>query len=137
MRRLEIHGRGDAASQRFLITRRAKTPLVTRFKTWEPPFRMRRHEVVPLKDRVVEKFARDLHTDRVQTGVLRSGATISIPIEAGQRIATTAAEFGPKNVRQHGETIAHRMDPGLEWESEPLSQRKVAAMIGIVQELTE
>ena len=65
VRRLEIDGWRHSASQRLLITRRAKAPLVTRLETRESPFRMRGHQIVPLKDGIVEKFARYLHTNRV------------------------------------------------------------------------
>jgi hypothetical protein len=107
VRRLEIHGRGDAASQCFLITRRAKTPFIARLETGKTPIGTRRHEIVSLKDRVIEKFTRYLHADRVQTRVLWSGATISVPIKPGYRVATTAAESGPQNVSHHGDMIAH------------------------------
>ena len=107
VRRFEIYRRGYAASQRLLVSGRAKAPFVPRLKAWESPFRMRGHEIVPLKDGVVEKLARHLYANRMLTDIFRAGSAIAVPKKAGHRIATAAAEFSSKNVGQHGTTIAH------------------------------
>jgi hypothetical protein len=114
VRRLEIHGRRDTASQRFQVTRRAKTPFIARLEAGEIPLGVRRYEIVSLKDRIVKKLARYLHANRVQTCVLRASATISVPIKSGHGIATTTAELGSKNVRRHGEMIANPRSGGLQ-----------------------
>ena len=101
VRRLEINGRRDAPPHRFLITRGAETPFITRLETGKIPLRMRRHQIVSLKDRVIEKFPRHLHANRMLPDVLGTGSAISVPIKSGHRIATTAAELSPKNVRRH------------------------------------
>ena len=101
VRRFEVHWRRDAAGERFLPARDAETPFISGFQTRKSPFRMGRDKIVSLKDRVIEKFARHFYANRVQTRILRASATISITKKSCHRIATTAAEFGPKNVRQH------------------------------------
>ena len=68
--RLEIHGRRNATLQRFLITRRAKTPFVTRLEPGKIPLGMRGNQIVSLKDRVIEKFTRHLYADRMLPDVL-------------------------------------------------------------------
>ncbi|MEY2563713.1 MAG: hypothetical protein QOH88_1906 [Verrucomicrobiota bacterium] len=67
---------------------------------------MRGDQVIPLKHGVVEKFTRHFHADRVLPRVFWPGAAIPISKKAGHRIATTAAELGSKNIRQHAEIIA-------------------------------
>jgi len=62
---------------------------------------MRRHQIVPLKDRIIQEFARDLDADRVLPDVIRSGPAITITIKSRHRIAATAAQLSPKNIRDH------------------------------------
>jgi hypothetical protein len=106
VRRLKVHGRRDPAPQRLLITRGAKTPFVAGLETGKTPLGMRRHQIVALKNRIVEKFARHLHANRVLTNVIRTSPAISVPIKSSKGIATTTAELSPKNVRQHDGIVA-------------------------------
>src|SRR5438477_11260110 len=101
MRGLKIDWRRDATAQRFFVARSAETPFVAGFEAWKIPFRMRRHQIVSLKDRIVEEFARDLHTNRMLPDVFRPGPAISITIKSRHRIAATAAQLGTQHIRHH------------------------------------
>jgi len=73
MRRFEVDRRRDAAAQRFFVTRGAEAPFVARLQAGKIPFRMRRHQIVPLKDRIIQEFARDLTQTVLLPDVIRSG----------------------------------------------------------------
>lgn len=106
MRRFEVNRGRDTAAQRFLITCRTKAPLIARFEPWEAPLRMRRYQIVSLKDGVVEKLTCHLYTNGVLTDVVGARATVSISIETGHRVAATTAELGSEHISQHTRTIA-------------------------------
>ena len=101
MRGLEIDWRRDATAQRFFVACGAETPFVAGFEAGKIPFRMRRHQIVSLKDGIIQEFARDLHTNRMLPDVFRPGPAISITIKSRHRIAATAAQLRPKNIRHH------------------------------------
>jgi len=89
MRRFEIDRRGDAAFEGVDPPRDADAPFVARFEPGKPPFRMRRDEVVPVEYGKIEKLARRLYADRMQTEVFRAGPAKPIAKKSSHRIATT------------------------------------------------
>src|SRR6478752_8864888 len=105
MSRLQIDRRGAAMIERGFPSGNAHAPAIARFQSWKTPFRHRRHQIVSIKDREIEKFLRDLHADRMQAEVLRPGAAISVTIKSRHGIATTATQFGAENVGRHGDML--------------------------------
>ena len=88
--------------KRVFPARDANAPFIARLESWKPPFRMRRHQIVPIQDREIEKLLRDLNADRVKSEVFGTRAAIAVPVKSGHRVATTATEVGPENVGWHG-----------------------------------
>src|SRR6266568_7577378 len=88
-------------------TRDANAPLVARFQSGKPPFRMWRDQVVSIKHGKIQKLARGLHTHRVLTDVFRPGAAVTVAIKSGHRIATTAFEFSSEDVCGHRTKLAN------------------------------
>ena len=66
---------------------------------------MRRDKIISIKHREIEKFPGHFYADRMKPDVFRSGATKSIAIESGHRIATTTFQFGSKYVSGHGASL--------------------------------
>ncbi len=81
--------------------RDANAPFVAGLKPGKAPFRMRRDEVVPVEHGKIEKLSRDLNADRMQAEVFRAGAAKSVAIKSGHRIATTAFQLRPEDIRGH------------------------------------
>ena len=81
--------------------RDANAPFVTGLEAGKIKFRMRRDQVVPVQHREIEEFLRDFDAHRVLADVLRSSPTIPVAVKSGQRIAATAFQFGPENIRRH------------------------------------
>jgi hypothetical protein len=108
MRRFQIDGSGPAAIKSGFPSRDANAPTVSRFESGKTPFGHRRHEIVPVEDREIEKFLSYFDANGVLTNVIRTSPAISVPIKSSHRVATTTAEFGPKNVRQHDGIVALR-----------------------------
>jgi 2'-5' RNA ligase len=105
MRRFEIDRCRPATIERCFPTRHADAPAVARFQSWETPLGHRSDEIVAVEHREIEKFLGDFDADGMQTDVFRSGAAIPIAIKSSHRIATTAAQFGTKNVGWHGDML--------------------------------
>src|SRR5207302_4763745 len=61
----------------------------------------RRDQIVAVEHREIEKLACDLHAHRVQPDVFGSGSTKTVAKKSGHRIATTAFQFRPENIRRH------------------------------------
>ena len=90
-----------------LPARDANAPAIAGFESRKAPLGHRRDEIVSIEHGEIEKLFRDLDADRVKTEIFRARATISIAIKSGHRIAATATQFGPENIRRHGEIVAH------------------------------
>src|SRR5437870_3667866 len=101
MRRFQIDRRGDVVLECVFPARDANTPAIARFETREPPFWMWGDQIISIEHGKIQKFAGCLHADRVQSDILGTGATKSVAIKSGHRIATTRAELGAKNVSRH------------------------------------
>ena len=97
----KIDGRRAIVIERGFPARDADTPFVAGFQSGETPFRMGRDQIISIEHREIEKLTSDAYTDRVQTEILRTGATKSVAIKPGQWIAAAAFQFGPENVRGH------------------------------------
>jgi len=87
--------------QRAFPTRDADTPFVARLQPGKSPFRAGRDQIVSVEHGKIEKFPCDFHANRVQPNVFRTGATKSIAIKAGNRIATATFQFASENVSGH------------------------------------
>lgn len=83
MRRLKIDRRCDATFQSVAPSSHAQAPSVSGFQTRESPLRMRSDKVIAIEHGEIEEIPRGLHANRVQPGVLRPGATESVPVKAG------------------------------------------------------
>lgn len=81
--------------------RDADTPFVARLQPREPPFRAWCDQIVSVEHGKIEKFSCDFHTNGVQPNVFRTGATKSIAIKAGNRIATATFQFASENICGH------------------------------------
>jgi len=79
----------------------ADAPFVTRFQSRKTPFGMRCDEIVSIEHGKIEKLARGLNADGVQTNIFRTGATKSIAIESGHWIATATLQFCAQHVCRH------------------------------------
>ena len=101
MRGLEVHRCSDIMFECVFPSGDANTPLVAGFEPGKTPFRMRRDEVVSIKDGKVQELARCLHANGMQADVFRPGATITIAVKPRDRITATAFQFGSKNIRRH------------------------------------
>jgi hypothetical protein len=80
---LQDNGRGDVVLQRVFPTGDADTPFVARLQSRKTPFRVRCYQIVTVEHRKIEKFARSLNANRMQTDILRTGATITVAKKAG------------------------------------------------------
>jgi hypothetical protein len=89
MRRLQINRRGAIVFERRFPARNAHAPFVARFQSRKSPFRNRCDQIVPVQHGEIEKFARDFNANRMQTDIFRPGATKSVAIKTGHRIAAT------------------------------------------------
>jgi hypothetical protein len=87
--------------QRAFPARDADTPLVARLQPGESPFRAWRDQIVSVEHGKIEKFSCDFHANGMQPNVFRTGATKSIAIKAGDRIATATFQFASENVSGH------------------------------------
>jgi 2'-5' RNA ligase len=99
---LKINRRRPAVIERALPASNANTPAVTGFQPGKTPFRHRRHEIVAIEHRKIEKLLGDFDTDRVKSEILGTGAAITVPVKSSQRITTAATEVGSENVGWHG-----------------------------------
>lgn len=106
MGRFQVDRRRHPAVQRFLPARHTNAPPIARLQSGEAPFRVRRDQIVPHQDGIIEEVARDLRADRVESGVFGPGAAKAVAVEAGHGIATAGMEFCPENIRRHVWTIA-------------------------------
>ncbi len=86
----QIDRRRDPAIERFLPALHADAPFIARLKAGKLPFGMRRDQVIALEHGVIEKVARSLDANCVQTGILRSRPAVAVTIESGHRFATAA-----------------------------------------------
>ena len=105
MRGFKIDRRGSVALERFFPACDTNTPTIARFQSGKSPFGMRGNEIVSIQYGKIQELASDLNANRVQTGVFGAGATISVAIESGYRIAAAAFQFCSKNVRWHWSTL--------------------------------
>jgi 2'-5' RNA ligase len=87
--------------QRAFPTRDADTPFVARLQPGEPPFRAWRDQIVSVEHGKIEKFPCDFHANGVQPNVFRTGATETVAIKTGDRIATATFQFASENVGGH------------------------------------
>ena len=90
MRCLKVDRRGAAAFERFGPARDANAPAIAGLEPGETPLRMRCDQVVSIEHGEIEKFARDLDANRVQTAIFGTGAAITIAIKSRDGIATAA-----------------------------------------------
>ena len=100
---LQINRSSQAAFESIAPARDADAPFVAWFESGKPPFRNRRDQVVAIKHGKIEKIACHFHADRMKTDIFRPGATKSIPVKTGQRVATAALQFGPENICWHSD----------------------------------
>src|SRR2546428_48455 len=101
MRRLEIDRWSDIVLEGVFPARNANAPAVARFQTRKTPLRMWSDQVISIEHRKIQKFARRLHANRMQSHIFRTGTAKSVAIKSGHRVATTRAELGAKNVGRH------------------------------------
>src|SRR5436305_10810318 len=72
MRCFQIHRRRAVVIKRAFPALDAHTPLVAWLQSGKTPVRTRRDQVVSIQGREIQKFLRDLHTNRVLPYVLWS-----------------------------------------------------------------
>jgi predicted enzyme related to lactoylglutathione lyase len=101
MCRFQIHRRCTVVIQRAFPPRNAHTPFVAGLQSGKTPLWMRCDQIVSIKDREIQKFLCDLHTDRVLPHVLWTCSAIAVAIKTGNRIATTTFQFPSQNIRRH------------------------------------
>src|SRR6266480_3967819 len=58
-------------------------------------------QLVSVEHGEIEKLARDLNANGVQTKIFRTGATKPVAIKSGYWIAATTFQFSSKNIRRH------------------------------------
>ena len=109
--------------ERRFPTRDADAPFVAGLQSGKSPFRAGRDQVVPVEHGKIEKFLRDFYANRVQPNVFWPGATKSVAIESGHRIATTASKFSPENTCGHERKVAN--DSPFQSKSQSVIRRKV------------
>ena len=100
--------RRHAGIQSFLPARDAQTPPVARLQTKKTRRGHRRDQVVAAFELKRQELARNLGANHVQAMIARTGATITVAVEAGAWLAATALKFTAKNVRRHGPSLARR-----------------------------
>src|SRR5215472_17162594 len=98
MRCFEVHGCRTIVFESRLPAGYADAPFVTRFESGKSPLRDRGHEIISVKHGKIEKLAGHFHANGVKADVFRAGATITIAIKTGDRIATTTLQFGSQDV---------------------------------------
>jgi hypothetical protein len=95
----QINRSGQTSLERSFPARDTDAPFVARFQTREAPFRMRRDQIVSIQDGEIQKLARHLHADGVLTNILSAGATITVAVKTGERVAAATLQFRSENVR--------------------------------------
>ena len=101
MGRFQVNGRGAIVLERGFPARDANAPFIAGLQSGKSPLRNRRHQIVPVENRKIQKLARGLHAHRVLTDIFRPGAAVTVAIKSCHRIATTAAKLSAKNIRRH------------------------------------
>ena len=109
--------------ERCFPARDAYTPFVAWVQPGKSPFRAWRDQIVPVEHGKIEKFLSDFYANRVQPNIFWPGATKSVAIESGHRIATTASKFSPENICGHERKVAN--DSLFQSKSQSVIRRKV------------
>ena len=99
MRRLEVHWRRDTSLQRLQPPRHAKAPAVALLQAGKVG--MRCDEVIAARAGEIEELLRHSCANRVQARVAWTSAAIAIAVEAGERIATAAAQVCAQDICRH------------------------------------
>ena len=98
---VQINRRGAVRFQGRFPTGHANAPFIARFKSGKSPLRHRRDEIVAIQHGKIEKLARDLNANSVQTDVLGSGSAKTVAKKSGHRIATTTFQLRSEDVSRH------------------------------------
>src|SRR5215470_6965657 len=93
--------------KRAFPARDADTPLVAGLQSRKTPLGTRRHQVVSVQYREIQKFFCHLHADRVLAYVFRSCSAKAVAIKTGHRIAATTFQFRSQNIRRHGASLVN------------------------------
>ena|SRR5580700_1917909 len=99
MRCLEVHWRRDAGLQRLLPTRHAKAPAVALLQAEKVGTRC--DEVIAARAGESEELLRHPGANGVQPRVAWTSTAIAIAVEAGERIATAAAQVCAQDICRH------------------------------------
>ena len=126
MCRLEIDRWSNTAFECVNPTRHTDAPAVAGLEPREPPFRMRCHQIVAIKDGEIQKLAGGLHADGVLPDIFSTGATIAVTIKSGHRVAAAGFQFGSQNIRWHG--YAFSVEALNRSSVEPCFQRSCRAL---------
>ena len=78
----KVDGRSAIVIERGFPARDANAPFVAGFQSGESPLRMGRDQIISIEHREIEKLTSDLHTDRVQAEIFRTGTTKSVAIKS-------------------------------------------------------
>ncbi len=126
MRGFKIDRSRAIVIKRAFPTRDADAPFIAGLEPGKSPFRPRRYQVVSIERGEIQELARDFHAHRVQSEIFRSGATKSVAIVSGHRIATAAFEFGPENVCGHERKVAN--DSPFQSKSQAVIRRNLKCL---------
>ena len=98
VRRLEHDRWRDTRLQRLLPARRDDAPAVARLQPREQPLRLRRHEVVPRRDRELEELLRHDRTDDVEPEVGAGRVAVAVAEVARHRVDGTGLQLAAEDV---------------------------------------
>lgn len=76
-------------------------PAVARLKARKAVFGARRDQVITDGSLVAQEFVIHNHTDRMLTGIIRTGVALTVTIETCNGIGTTSLKDGSQNVFNH------------------------------------
>ena len=77
------HWRRHVMFERVFPAGNTHAPFVAWFQAWKTPFRMWRDQIVSVEDGEVQKLARCLDANRMETHVLWAGAAVAVAVKPG------------------------------------------------------
>jgi hypothetical protein len=98
----------------FLPSCRAQAPSIAGFQTGESEHRIGSAQVVSSASTELQKFGRDFHTHRVQSGVVGARVAASVSVKAGHRIGAAGLQSPAKYVFSgHRNGCPRKLEPVL------------------------
>lgn len=83
----------------FFPAQGAEAPAISRLEAGKIIFRSGRDEIIPARQRELQKFIRDPGTNHVGAKVMVIGVTAAVPKKSGERVERTGCQGGAENIQ--------------------------------------